>query len=254
MLIIGSTAIHYWFPEFREPKDMDCISPVDIPEWDCFWHPKLVGWYDPRWAAPAGPNELYTLKVSHSGWELKNGSWDKHMSDILFLRSKGATLLPELFKLLYSVWEDVHGKKKMDLTKEADEFFKDAVPRKYDHDSIHRTVAHYDLPLYEYILKDGHTVDVDPGKLWALPFDDQVKLFREEIAATALERLLIPNDYRFSPGRAWKWATRRTITSLTKGKTSLFLIENYEHFRKPDDYLTRHMKNIHRLIPLEVSV
>ncbi len=257
MLIIGSTAMKHWFPEVREPKDRDCFSPEQHQGWEVFWDDRLTEywpwpWMDVRPYRYATLHELYTIKVSHSSWELKNGSWEKHIEDAAFLKRKGAVLLPDLYKLLYSIWEDVHGKKKMDLSKEADEFFKDAVKRQYDHDSIHETVAHYDRPLYTRILKDGHSVDIDPKKMWALPFEDQVKLFREEIAATALERLVIPNNYNFSPGRAWRWALRRTITSLTKGKSSLFLIENYEHFRKPDDYLKRHLANRDKLIPLEV--
>lgn len=261
-VIIGSAAAKHWFPDFpREPNDVDSFDRVPTGEagnYDIFWHPLLMEWFDTFYVNHcrfATPDELYTIKVSHAYWELKNGSWDKHIFDMLWLKNKGAVLLEDLHNTLYKVWEETHGKKKMDLSKEADEFFKDAVKRTYDHDSIHYSVAFEPgKPIYEKILKDGHSVDVDPKKLWVLPFDEQVKLFREEVAATALERLMIPNNYKFSAGRAWHWALRRTITSLTKGKSARFIVENFEHFSKVDNYLERHLENKRFLIPLEVKV
>ncbi len=262
-VVIGSRGLKKLFPDFpRDPKDWDFFAEShyvksDFLEGDdIFQHPLLDPWLESL-GFPGRDltlDELYTIKVSHSYWELKNGSWDKHMSDILFMQSKGAKLDMDLHKLLYSVWEDVHGKKKMDLTKEAAGFFKDAVVRIYDHDSIHASVAYFDEPLYTRILRDGHSVDVDPQKMWALPFDLQLKLFREEIYATALERKVIPSNYRCSPRAAYHWALKRTITSLTKGKSARFLVENYGVFRKPDiDYVSHHRKNSHRLIPLEAG-
>src|SRR5687767_3092443 len=113
-LIIGSTAMNYWFSDAREPKDYDYFANPNqkIPAWikvntqaDQFWHDSwngtrldLSGWNT------ATPDELYTIKVSHAYWELKNGSWDKHMCDILFLKNHGAQLDMELHKLLYPVW------------------------------------------------------------------------------------------------------------------------------------------------------
>jgi hypothetical protein len=30
MVIIGSTAIKFWFPEYREPKDIDIVGKIPI--------------------------------------------------------------------------------------------------------------------------------------------------------------------------------------------------------------------------------
>ncbi len=195
-------------------------------------------------------DEMYTIKVSHSHWELRNGSWDKHMYDVVELKRAGARLLPDMYNTLYPVWEDLHGKKILDLTKEAEDFFADAVTRVYVHDTLHESVSYGERPMYEALLRDGKSVQLDMTKLKALPFADQVKLFREEIYVTALERLVIPSGYRHSPMRAYTWALRRTITGLTKGWSSLFLIENYETFaRRPDiDYVAKHLSNKHKLI------
>jgi len=260
-LIIGSTAMHYWFPDAREPKDFDYFAnPFHIPAYlaaktegnDPFWHDSWEGTrLDEGWRM-ATPDELYTIKVSHSYWALDNGSWDKHMCDLNFLKSHGAKLDMELHKLLYPVWVEKHGKKKMNLAQAAGMFFKDAVPRIYDHDSIHDSVAYGERPLYERILKDGETVDIDPSKLWdGMTFEEQVMLFREEICATALERWMIPTNYKYSPGLAYKRALVKTITSLTKGKSARFIVTNFEHFMKPHDYMSIHYSKRYKLLPLK---
>lgn len=264
-LIIGSTAMRHHFPQAREPKDFDYFGPVtDVDKmketvekyWgltvnDRFWHDNLTGSQLDR-NGIASIDELYTIKVSHSYWDLPNGTWMKHMTDILFLKRNGAHLDMELHKLLYPIWVETHGAKKMNLAQASGQFFADAVTRIYDHDSIHASCCFGEYPLYEKILKDGETVDIDPDKLWnGMTFDEQVLLFREEIAATALERWMIPTNYKFSPGRAYYLALKKTITSLTKGKSARFIVDNFEEFYKPHDYMALHNAKRHLLLPLD---
>lgn len=256
-LLVGSTALQKHIPSLnRKPKDADWIvSPYDRYQYpgDTFSHVLLNGWVGDYYGGLnriVTLDELYTLKVSHSYWEIGN-TWGKHIYDIQLMKEHGATLIPDLHKTLYKVWEEKHGKKKTNLSMEKGSFFKDAVVRIYDHDSIHDSVAYGDKAMYESILKDGSTVDVDSGKMWALSHEDLVKLFREEVYATALERILIPTGYAYSPGAAYLWALRRTITSLTKGRSATFIVDNYREFAKPEaDYLQRHLDNAHRLVKL----
>jgi hypothetical protein len=263
-LVIGSTALeHHYGNEVRKPKDRDYLVSTDSSDMikgvpgvqDVFSDYRLNSYLLGR-GGYATPDELYTVKVSHAHWDLRNGSWSKHMADILFLQRKGCHLVPELYDTLYKIWIDVHGKKKMTFS-ESEEFFADAVTRKYDHDSLHESVAYGDHALYTEYLVAGRSVAMDMQKVWASPYHKIVCLFREEVYATALERLVIPNDYRYSPGRAYHWALRRTITSLTKGKSSLWLIENFRDFCKAQDpytsenYVQRHKRKADKLIPLE---
>jgi hypothetical protein len=260
-LIIGSTALHELYPtEVRKPKDFDYfgaatviprgIAAVTQPV-EAFWHDSWNGTQLDR-DGYATLDELYTIKISHAYWELKNGSWDKHMADCNWLKSKGAHLDMELHKILYPVWVERHGVKKMNLSQAAGNFFDDAVKRTHDHDSIHDSVAFSDRPMYERILKDGETVDIDPNKMWyGLTFDEQIMLFREEIAATALERWMLPSNYRFSKGLAYKLALKKTITSLTRGRSARFIVTNFEHFMKPHNYLEIHKSKLHLLKPFD---
>ena len=257
-LIIGSTAAKRWLPDFREPKDMDVFC--DHPEryaagsrFEPFWHDSFYSWigHTIPGVRYATLDELYTIKISHSYWELPNGSWVKHMEDAARFKREGAVLLPDLHDLLYKVWEEKHGKKRVNLNMDSSDFFADAVTRVYDHDSVHASVAYFDHPLYEDVMADGQSVKTDMKKVWSLPFDLQVKLFREEVYATALERIVIPRGYRCSPRAAYVWALRRTITSLTKGRSATFMADNYDLFRMPDcDYVKRHLDNKERLVKL----
>jgi hypothetical protein len=258
MLVVGSVAMWRLLGDDlgREPKDLDVFARPNDPAlaWaspdDIFWHDDLAG-TQLDIGGYANLNQMYTIKVSHSYWEIGN-TWQKHMMDILNLKRHGAVLDMELHKLLYPIWQEKHGKKKMNLAQAAGDFFDDAVVRIYDHDSIHDSCAFGDKPLYERILKDGETVDIDPDKMWnGLTFEEQVLLFREEIAATALERWMIPTNYRFSPGRAYAQALRKTIVSLTKGRSARFIVDNFDQFYKPHDYMKIHVAKKNLLRPLD---
>lgn len=186
--------------------------------------------------AIASLDELYTIKLSHSYWQLKNNSWRKHVRDMAFLKREGGRLIPELHSLLYKVWEELHGKKPANLDKSPEEFFTNSVERIYEHDSIHAAVAYYDgVPLFNRILKDGHSVAVDENKFNALAFSDKLKLVREEVYATALERKLIPSGFKEDMSEAYDYALTKTITSFSKGWFPTFILDNYETLRKPAD-------------------
>lgn len=252
-IVIGSTAAKHHLPEWRQPKDLDVFTPATkSPEgydrFEPFWDERLRAWFGND-ARHASLDELYTIKQSHAVWALRNGSWDKHMADMLRLEDIGAILIPELYDILVAVWDDRYGPKRVDLTQESDEFFADAVKRVYDHDSLHRSVAYTPgRPIYEKCLKDGKSVQMDMGKVWAMPTYRILRMFREEIYVTALERWIVPNDYQYSPGLAYQQAVKKTITSLTKGRSAEFLVDHYRELRKPDiNYVEHHLTNNHFL-------
>lgn len=255
-LLIGSLAASMRGVDLgRKPKDQDWFSRSPLPGSgvETYWHPNFEEWLLENRGRVATLNELTTIKLSHAFWDLKNGSWEKHMRDLELLQRAGGQAIGWLYELLYPVWEERYGKKRLNLDMSSDDFFgKDYVKRIYDHDSIHVTVAHFDRPLYESVLKDGSDVDMDMKKVWALGWSAKVRLFQEEVYATALERILIPQDYRPSPTWAYRWALKQTITSLTKGESARFIAENYATFKNPGmDYLARHMSRRDKLIPLK---
>ncbi len=262
-LLVGSTALMNWYPDFkRVPKDIDYI--VTTPQEkmsnsrgiEYFYHPLLASYLEKCYGPDAGDqiagsDMLYTIKVSHSFWALRNGSWNKHMYDLMWLQDKGCEVIPDFYDVLYDTWVEVHGKKKANLNVPASEFFTASVPRKYDHDSIHRSIAYGDRPLYEAILKDNSEVAVSREKFEALSHEDKCRLVREEVYATALERILIPSNYEQSARGAYAWAMKQTITSFSKGWFPYWIVTNYLDLYKPDcDFVARHKENQDRLILL----
>lgn len=260
-MLVGSRALKTWFPDFkREPKDTDYI--VTAPEEktpergiEYFYHPLLANYLESQGGSNitvATPDELYTIKISHAFWVLRNGSWGKHIYDMCFLKRNGASFIPEFYDVLYKTWEEIHGKKRANLNVSADEFFNKNVVRKYDHDSIHRSIAYGDSPMYERILRDNAEVAVSKNKFEALTYEEKCMLLREEVYATALERILIPSDFTESPRRAYSWALMKTITSFSKGWFPLWVVLNYEDVRTPDvDFVERFNNNQEKLILLE---
>jgi hypothetical protein len=256
--LIGSRALAYHFPDARAPRgdwDYQSDKPValrgatpDGKRCDLFVDSRLAQW---PWRTVATQDELYTLKVSHGFWEI-NGpdSWNKHAADIVFLSRKGARFLRPLYSILLPIWKERYRPHPTNLNQASGKFFADAVHRKYDHDSLHESVAYGDRPLFESVLRAGSDVMVDNSKFWAMDHDTQIMLVREEVYATALERKIIPADYRASPGAAYRWALRRTATSLFKGEWALFLLLHLDELSKPDcDYVRRHLGNQHKLRP-----
>jgi len=258
LTLIGSAAAKQWFEDFREPKDIDFHSDyirpgVLVPAGtDIFVDPRLGQW---DWDMLATPEELYTMKVSHSFWEIHHDvrNWNKHMADVLFFQNKKIEFIRPLYDILKPIWKELHGRKITSLAQNAGAFFgNDAVVRKYDHDSIHASVAYNDHPLYEDILVPGEEVMVDSTKFFdGMDYETQLQLVREEVYATALERILIPKNYDYSPTAAYAWALRRTITSLFKNEWALFVVLHYKDLMRPDcDYRQRHLDNLDKLIPL----
>lgn len=255
-VLVGSAALSQHIDLGREPKDFDYFTNQEMPKEvdgkrvECFFHPELMRWFSGK-RTIATLNELYTIKVSHVFWELKNGSWDKHMYDIRIMQRHGAELIPELFDLLYPIWENLHGKKKVNLDQEPEDFFNKRVRRKYEHDSLHASVAYYDEPLFNRILRDGHKVAVDKEKFFALDHIDKLRLVREEVFVLALERHLIPKDFKDNVVRAYMVSLRKLITQYSTGWFPLWIVQHYDELRKPEvNYVQRHKDNAHRLVEL----
>lgn len=176
----------------------------------------------------ATPDAIYTLKCSHLGWDIK---WEKHARDVIWLKDNGCKLIEPLYWELYKFWQSVHGgKSHLSLDKTKEEFFNDYVNYQYDHDNLHAIVAGNNLPMYTKVLKDNKEVLVSHEKFMQLSTDEKLNLFREEIKVIALERWLIPTNFRTSPYRAYLNSVRKTITNLTKNWATLFVVDNLKKF------------------------
>lgn len=250
-ILIGSRAASLYTDKIKPGKDIDYFSPEAVEGADTFWHERMSAFFEGQFRT-ATLDELYTIKLSHAYWIVKNEqNWWKHMYHLTQLKEAGAQQDWVLEAGLYAIWELRYGKKKANLEQEPDEFFNPNVDRRYHHDSVHASIAYYDEPLFNRILRDNHAVAVDVAKFKAMDFEDKLRLVREEVYATALERLIIPNNYKYSSRRAYDWAMMKTITSFSKGWFPKFIVENFDKVRVPDvDYVKLHLNNQDKLVLL----
>lgn len=224
-LIFGSTAIKHYFPDFRDPQDLDIMSPEPLmtEERQHYWVSTFKELVNRNKSEKyLDPDFLYTVKLSHSGWNIH---WEKTIFDILFLKSKGCKADKELYKKLVKDWIKIHGVKWAQLKgKDSTTFFEDAVPRKYVHDAIHEVVAINEKPLYERLLSTG--VECSNGGFEGMSHEDKINLVKEEVWVTALERYLIPNDFKFSSTAAYQKALKKLATTMSSGNFKFFILDN----------------------------
>ncbi len=245
MIIIGSQAAKHHGILNRQPKDVDIWLSSDevlndtsgldikvIPEKILSLVGSINGY--------ATPNSLYTIKLSHLGWD--NPNWNKHKLDVLHMENIGCVINPELYKELVNFWKTKLGTKDfLSLDKTKDNFFTDEVTYIYDHDLLHEKASHPNKPMYTRCLMEGKQVLTDKEKFDNLTYEDQVRMFKEEISVICFERWVIP--YGKSWVESYPWSVKKTITSLTKGWATDFLIKNLKEFIKPDKQVIQNLLN-----------
>lgn len=221
MILIGSSAIKHWFPDFtREPKDKDYVVESGFRnsrETEYLCNPVLFS--HANGAAILEPNDLATLKASHLCWDI---NWGKHMYDLQFLLSKGCKINTELFFKLYHFWNEYHGKnKRSDLKMSKEDFFTNAINyNEHEHDELHKILN--PVPVYTLVLKDGAEVELDPVKFDNLTHEQKLDFIREETMVMAWERYR-NQDYRIAYSRMLK----KFIMSHCPLFALQFTLENY---------------------------
>lgn len=242
MVIIGSQAIRYWFPDFkREPKDIDVISDdswekelllvVEGKKVETLDNPIILK-YHKDFNIYLNPNMLYTLKMSHLFWDI---NWEKHMWDVHFLKSKNCVLDLELFYELYDYWNDYHGKnKRSDLKMSASDFFDNAIKCPVPHDDLHLLIKN--PPTFTKVLVGE--VEVGEDKFNQLSFEEKCDLVTEEVMIMAYERFQ-NLDYRIAYGRMLK----KFILSHAPLWEAIFIIENYPLLLKPKFNYIKHIND-----------
>lgn len=274
MLIIGSVALNKRLGKtVRAPRDYDIIATYDeamafIDSFDgkldrCYptdGAKKLVAFKGGRiieaeiaWEGTlaeellamaegetyASLNILYALKMSHR--YLRNSpAFLKTMRDIHLLRGAGAELTPDLESWFKRREAETYDYSHPDLTVSKGQFFKpEEVEYTYDHDSLHVTQKHLDLPAYCYFLADGAEVQCSREKFEALPHKTKLLAVLEESYVLALERSQIPFGDAVSRRKSFEIALMKVCTSITSGWFREFAWENYDEVLSlySDDYV-----------------
>jgi hypothetical protein len=236
-ILVGSRALAYWLPEFtpRENSDWDFLS-------DGSPLPKEIGSFKDE---VHNFNELNNGAIAENYAEDMGGYYRVMNLEGLALMKRSHLWRAYHFDkhitmyhkhlAKYAKWDDPVWvallKERTKLTKEAypqrnpsldqtnKDFFDDAVKKVFDHDWIHELVAYYDRPLFERLKKpekfDKAWCERD---LWdAFSPEDKSRCVAEEAHVIACERFMIPNDWNYSPKRAYFQAVNKVCTTLTSG-------------------------------------
>jgi len=223
--------MRHWFPDFpREPKDIDYISKDDIMsrEEEHHWISEFQYFLDNNEDDTyLDAKHLITLKESHAGWNI---NWEKTMHDITFLQRKGLKADRTVYSKLVKGWIKIHGVRWVSMkNKDSTTFFEDAVDRKYVHDDIHEAISVYDKPLFESLVVEGVTCSEDGFN--KLSYEDKILLVKEEVWVTALERWLIPEDFKMHHQVAYSRALKKLATTMSSGYFKFFILDNWNDLR-----------------------
>ncbi len=180
------------------------------------------------------------LKKSHR--YLKNSPhFYKTMADIRHLRLAMGPDWEERFGFNFNSdfmalrEKETYWYKHPNLNQKKDTFFSgDGVEYIYDHDDIHKAVAHLAKPAYEYYKIPGEEVKCSKELFHnQLP---EVRIFgvMEEAYTLALERSQIPikhgkfENSTWTPHQSFKFALMKVCTSITSGWFREFAWENHD--------------------------
>lgn len=228
MLIIGSTALKHYFPDFkRVPKDLDYVveskkGHKNTPGVEYLENPIILKYQQDGYLKP---ELLLSLKISHLFHDI---NWFKHIFDIHFLLSKGIKYNMDIINELIPYWETTHKKiKRSNLIMSKESFFTNNVNEDTDqHDYLHTLIN--PIPMYTLLLKDGADVELDENKWYGLSHEQKCDVVFEETAVMAYERYQITH-YR----EAYRLQLKDNIIKHFPKYIAMFAIENYPNLEKP---------------------
>ena len=229
MIIIGSTAMKHWYPDFnREPKDLDyAVNNSSLynstHEVEYLENPVICKHAKGKYLTP---ELLLTLKMSHLFYDI---NWSKHMFDSQFLIDKGVKYNKEIFDELVTYWKETKPLvRRSKLTMSKEDFFTNAV--NYDeneHDDLHLLIN--PVPMYTRLLKEGEEVEICEKKFVSLTYDEKLDVIREEVYVMAYERY---KHYNFR--KAYRLMLDKFIKQHAPIWMMLFAIENYKSVIRPN--------------------
>lgn len=230
-MIVGSYCILYHFPDFyRKPKDLDYIEGGPVPmnpndyKVECLKNPVLLDAEKYNSSGYCSKDNLYTLKMSHMFWDIR---WEKHISDIMFLKDKGCKLNRDLFFKLYDYWNTVHEpNRRSNLQMSSEDFFTNALNLEHSHDFVHTLIK--EVPTYTLILKDGAEVEVDENKFNQLTFEQKCSLVKEEVFVMAWERYSKYLHYI-----AYQKMLKKFIINHAPLWEAIFILDNFKELKTP---------------------
>lgn len=170
------------------------------------------------------PAIVLALKLTHK--YLKNSPhFLKTLNDIIFLKDKGYEVPYYLKDWVEKEEKRVLSYSHPNLNRKKEDFFIDVYP--YDHDSIHRSIAIFEDPAYEYYKVKDAEVLCSKDLFFAQAEDIRLAGVVEEALVLALERHQIPNDFKPNSRKSFLMALEKVCTSITSGWFREYAYNNY---------------------------
>jgi len=237
MIVYGSYAMKYWYPEFRLPKDIDIVQldkddhdiellsklkqenlPIEIKE-AAFFYPLE----DETYNSILSPEGMLAVRISHAMYDLY---WEKAIEDIIFLQRKNVSYDLRSVKLLRKGWKKVHKgvREQMNMNLPPEIFFNSNIQRYYNHDDLHELIKTDKIPAFQKILRDNVSVAVSRDKFENLSFEEKLATVLEEVCVLACER-----HFDKSVKAAYRHSLKDFITRMTSGWYNIFILENIDY-------------------------
>lgn len=260
-VLVGSQALSILTcREFRvkETSDWDVISESPIPgtEWhdpDILFNRELAEKYSTDHTVDLNGRILHVMSLTGLAIMKRSHLWrtvgfDKHIIHYQKWLAPRVTFNDsdlDLIKRRSAAHRDMFGDPRPSLNMRVDEFFNDAVVKKYDHDRIHELVAFGDRPLYESLQRDASKAWCERDLWDQLSHDLKLKCVAEETMVIAIERFMIPSGWKHSAKSAYNKALTKVCTNLTSGWFRDFAIDNHrELFTMCPESRIRSLKDV----------
>jgi hypothetical protein len=245
-LLIGSQALQYWSATFsaKPDADWDVISEHKITDvtkriehhtFDQVGNYDLLNYASTHWIEIGGqrvyvvnPVGLAIVKRSHLWCDRK---FEKHMTQYNmylkvfrpFFTDKDEEVLNKRIKLTMSAYPQGNP----NLMQTVEDFFDDAVTKKYNHDYLHELFAYHEEPLYKKLQKDLSLAWCDKKLWYNLSHADKLRCIAEEAYVISTERFLVPSDWKTPAKLAFYKSVNKICTTLCSGWFRDYAIDNY---------------------------
>lgn len=185
------------------------------------------------YVAPAHIDWLLFFKESHK-FKKDSVHFLKTLNDIKLLREIGAQMPVSLESALFKERERLTYTNKLpNLNVKSGEFFNpNTVQYKWDHDSIHRAVALYGQPAYLFYKYPDKEVLCSEELFEIQPEHIKLAGVYEEACVLALERSMIPFDFKPNPHKSFATALEKVCTSITGGWFRQWAYDHYHDVLK----------------------
>lgn len=208
---------------------------------------------------PAKLDWLLFFKESHK-FKKDSVHFLKTLNDIKLLYSIGAQLPLDSMELLEERERLTYTNKLPNLNVTKGEFFDpNTVQYKYDHDSLHEAVKINRYPAYWYYKPAKAEVFCSEDLFWNATPECRLAGVYEEACVLALERSMIPFNFKPNPDKAFATALEKVCTSITSGWFRDFAYNHYHdvwkfyHAQGGSIYVQRFLKALESGIILPFS-